>query len=229
MIVIGQFAYNRYYNTNTLSPDPIDKSIAVMPFINLSKVVEQDYFSDGMMAEIVNKLFKIEGLSVTSRTTSMKYKNTKLSAREIASELGVGHILEGDVMIIENDVRILINLIDGKEDKSNWTDEYNASLDEIFKVQSEIAQTVAHQLKVEITPQTKSRVESDATDNPEAWKLLMKARFEEENTGDVDKITNLLLEAIAIEPEFGPAYADLGFIWLLKGSYEGSLEVSDIF
>lgn len=229
LVIVAQFAYNRFAKKSEEAISQSPHSVAVMPFTNLSNQADQEYFSDGMMAEIINKLFRIEGLEVTSRTTSMRYKNSDKSVKEIAAELGVGNILEGDVMIVDDALRILVNLIDGRTDKSKWTDEYNASMKDIFTLQSEIARTVASKLQVEITPATRELIDHNATENPEAWKLLMQGRFEEEYTGDLTKAIKLLDSAIHMEPEFAPAYADLGFMFLIQGSYEGQMEAADLF
>ncbi len=129
----------------------VEKSIAVLPFLNLSNDPEQEYFSDGMVDEILDRLFKVGELKVISRTSSMRYKNTKLTLKEIAHELDVSAILEGSVQKIGKNVRITVQLIDTKTDSHLWSEIYDRELSDVFAIQSEVAQNVARALKATIT------------------------------------------------------------------------------
>ncbi len=129
----------------------LEKSIAVLPFVNLSNDPEQEYFSDGMVDEILDHLFKVGELKVISRTSSMRYKDTKLPLKEIAHELGVSAILEGSVRKIGNNVRITAQLIDVKTDTHLWSETYEGELSDVFSIQSEVAQSVARELKATLT------------------------------------------------------------------------------
>jgi TolB-like protein len=128
-----------------------EKSVAVLPFVNLSNDPEQEYFSDGMVDEILDHLYKIGELKVISRTSSMRYKNTDLSLKEIAHELGVSAILEGSVRKIGNNVRITVQLIDTKTDTHLWSETYDEDLSDVFSIQSQVAQNVARELKATLT------------------------------------------------------------------------------
>jgi TolB-like protein len=134
-----------------MQTEDLEKSVAVLPFVNLSNDPEQEYFSDGMVDEILDHLFKVGELKVISRTSSMRYKNTDLSLKEIAHELGVSSILEGSVRKIGNNVRITAQLIDVKTDTHLWSETYDRNLSDVFSIQSEVAQNVARALKATLT------------------------------------------------------------------------------
>ena len=135
------------------SSDQAEKSIAVLPFSNLSNDPSQEYFSDGIVEAILNHLFKVGDLKVISSTSTKRYKNTRLSIKEIARELGVTSILEGSVQKIGNNVRITAQLIDARTDAHIWSEIYDKDLSDIFSIQSEVAQKVASELKARLTPE----------------------------------------------------------------------------
>ena len=150
---------------------PIDRSIAVLPLENMSNDPGQEYFSDGMMQEILNHLFMIGGLKIPSGTSSMRFKGSKLSVREIARELGVSFILEGNVSISGNNVRIIVRLINGKNEQLLWTEDYKRTMSaiDLLDIQSDVAQKVAENLKVVMNPEVKKRIEARPTENTEAY------------------------------------------------------------
>jgi TolB-like protein/class 3 adenylate cyclase len=196
---------------DNISTTGIDQSIAVLPFMDMSPNKDQEYFSDGMMEEILNHLYKIGDLSVTSRTSTMRYKNTTKSIPEIGRELGVAHILEGSVRKSENDVRITVQLINVAEDAHIWAENYDRKLDNVFAIQSEVAMKIAEVLKAEIRPEVEQIMESVPTENTEAYNLFLQARSK--NTYDVDEnaeAIKLLHEATKLDPNFGRAYLDIG-------------------
>ena len=128
-----------------------EKSIAVFPFTNMSSDKDNEYFSDGMTEEITTQLSKIADLKVIARTSSMLYKDSKKSIREIAEELGVASILEGSVQKIGNDIRITAQLIDANSQQHIWADKYDRDFKEVFAIQSEVAQEIAQQLNARLT------------------------------------------------------------------------------
>ena len=127
------------------------KSIAVLPFDNMSEDDNSEYFSDGITEDIITYLSKIEDLKVISRTSIMQYKDSKKNLKDIAKELGVNNILEGSVRKVGNRVRITGQLIDAKTDEHLWADIYDRDLDDIFSVQTEVAKNIATALKAEMT------------------------------------------------------------------------------
>jgi len=189
-----------------------DKSIAVLPFVNMSNDPDQDYFSDGMMEEILNHLFKIGDLQVTSRTSAMQYKGTNKSITEIAKELGVSTILEGSVRKSGNRVRITVQLIDGQTDKHLWAETYDRNLSDIFAIQSEVAQTIATTLQAEIQPEVRLRIESQPTDNTDAYNLYLEAlKLNAVDDKENKQAIAILEEVTKLDPNFSRAYVALGY------------------
>ncbi|MDT8373558.1 MAG: tetratricopeptide repeat protein [Bacteroidales bacterium] len=190
---------------------PIDKSIAVLPFSNLSNDPEQEYFTDGMVDEIIDRLFKIGDLKVISRTTSMSYKNTTLSLREIARELNVSAILEGSVRKMGNNVRITVQLIDAGSDAHLWSEVYDRDISDIFAIQSEVAQAVAKELKAVIRPEEKNLIEKIPSENLEAYDYyLLGVHLRTQRTPEsLWKAKTLFEKAIEADSEYAKAYTGL--------------------
>jgi TolB-like protein/tetratricopeptide (TPR) repeat protein len=198
--------------TNLFKPDQqVEKSIAVLPFANLSNDPEQEYFSDGVVEAILNHLFKAGELTVISGTSTRRYKNTKLSVKEIGRELGVSAILEGSVQKIGNNVRITAQLIDTRTDAHLWSEIYDKDFSDIFSIQSEVAQNVARELKTALTAEEKEQMKKDATENMEAYNLYMKGRFFMNKLTDegIRKGIEYFEKALAEDKDYAPAYAGL--------------------
>lgn len=189
----------------------IGKSIAVLPFTNLSNDPEQEYFSDGMVDEIIDRLFKIGDLKVISRTTSMRYKNTTQSLKEIASELNVSAILEGSVRRAGNNVRITVQLIDARTDTHLWSEIYDRDISDIFSIQSEVAQAVAKELKAVIKPEEKSLIEKISSENLEAYDYYLLAEHlrQQRTPESLWKAKTIFEKAIEADPGFAKAYIGL--------------------
>ncbi|MBN2863538.1 MAG: TIR domain-containing protein, partial [Bacteroidales bacterium] len=202
----------------------IDKSVAVLPFDNLSADPDQEYFSDGMMDEILDRLFKIGDLRVISRTSSMRYKNSELSIKEIAGQLGVSAILEGSVRRAGNLVRITVQLIDARNDTHLWSEVYDGDLSDlskIFAMQTDVAQSVARELKAVLAPEEKQLIEKIPTLDLEVYDIYLKGKFylEKGIQGDIDDIDNALHyfeQAKERDPGFALAYAGIGNVWMTR-------------
>lgn len=195
------------------------KSIAVMPFKNMSSDPEQEYFSDGMMEEILDRLFKIGDLKVISRTSSMHYKNTDKSVKEIARELGVANIIEGSVRRAGNMVRIAVQLIDTATDAHLWSEIYNGDLSDlsrIFHIQSEVAQSVARELKAVISPEEKRLIEKIPNTDLEVYEEYLKARsyWNDFTKESLFKAVEYLNSAVRKNPGWAPLYAGLTEVWM---------------
>jgi TolB-like protein len=148
---------------------PSEKSIAVLPFENISANKDDSYFADGVQDEILNNLAKITQLKVISRTSVMNYRgDAKRNLRQIARALGVTNVLEGTVRRDGNHVRVSTELVDARNDNMIWADSYDRDLTDIFAIQSEIAQTVALRLSAQLSPKERKDVEEKPTDNLEA-------------------------------------------------------------
>jgi TolB-like protein len=214
VIVAGGAMFSRYRVRSTLAAP--EKSIAVLPFENLSADSENAFFTDGVQDEILNDLAKIAHLKVISRTSVMQYKNRgKRNTRQIANELGVAHVLEGSVQRVANRVRVSAQLIDAKTDTHLWVESYDRPLDDVFAIQSEIAKAIAAQLQAKLSPAEKAAIEQPPTTNLVAYDRYLRAKKLEEDvyTGrlfeNVRQTIRLLDQAVALDPTFLLAYCQL--------------------
>jgi TolB-like protein/class 3 adenylate cyclase/Flp pilus assembly protein TadD len=212
------FKEERLTNASNGSDYITDKSIAVLPFDNLSNDPDQDYISDGMMEAILNHLNRIEGLRLTSRTTMMTYKDSNKSIPEIASEVAVNYVLEGSVLRADNTIRITAQLIDGQSDNHIWSDYYDGEISDLLNIQSDIAQRISEGLELNINIKTKESIEHLPTNNARAYDLYLNAINLRSNwdPNDLEKIKDLLEEAIELDPEFSLAYTELAGYWTSK-------------
>src|SRR5204863_9677941 len=151
-----------------------EKSIAVLPFENLSDDKENAYLAEGIQDEILTRLSKIAGLKVISRTSTQHYKSAPESLREIASQLGVAHILEGSVQRSGDDVRVNVQLIKAANDSHLWADNFDRKLTDIFSVETDVAKAIADQLRAKMTGQEKQVIAAKPTDNPEAYHAYLR-------------------------------------------------------
>jgi len=153
------------------------KSIAVLPFQNLSADPENAFFTDGVQDEILNYLAKIADLKVISRTSAMQYKTgVKRNLREIANELGVAHVVEGTVQRAANRVRVSVQLIDARNDTHVWAEKYDRDVANVFAIQSEIAQKIADQLQAKLSPTEKSAINERPTSDLVALRSLSASK-----------------------------------------------------
>jgi TolB-like protein len=182
-----------------------DKSIAVLPFANLSPDKEDAYFADGLSEEILNALSQIRGLKVISRTSSFAFKGKNLPLREIASQLGVRYVLEGSVRRAGDDVRIAAQLIDVASDAHIWSKTFDPKFEQIFIAQREIARAIALAMEVEVDL---TAAESPPTKNLEAYTLYLKGRelVRRANEDDYRQAIELLTRAIDLDPHFAQAH-----------------------
>ena len=194
-----------------------EKSIAVLPFENRSDEKENAYFADGVQNEILTNLAKIGDLWVISRTSVMQYKSgAPRNVREIGEQLRVAHLLEGSVQRSGNRVRVTAQLIDARSDTQQWAEHYDRDLADVFAIQSEIAKTIADQLKAKLSPQEKASVEEIPTANTEAYVFYLRANQIERNPDtmleDYKIAEGLFVQAIELDPNFALAHARLASI-----------------
>jgi adenylate cyclase len=182
------------------------QSIAVLPFANLSENKDNEYFSDGITDEILTTLANVRDLRVISRISVMRYKETEKSLREIAAELGVAHVLEGSIQRAGERVRINAQLIDAQTDAHLWAERYDRPLEDIFSVQSEIAQRIAHALQAQLSASERARVTRRPTTNLAAHDYLLRARGFGRRQTPSDNAAALSLLHVA--RELDPSYPD---------------------
>jgi serine/threonine-protein kinase len=212
LLSIGLFLVGRYTAPGrvTTSGRP-EKSIAVLPFENLSGDPQNAYFSEGVQDEILTRLAKIAELKVISRTSTQRFKSAPEDLRQIAQQLGVANILEGSVQKANDQVRVNVQLINALTDAHLWADTYDRKLTDIFAVESEIARTVAETLRAKLTGTAEHVLASRPTENPEAHQLYLKGRFygSKRTAKDAQKSIEYYQQAAAIDPNYALPYAAL--------------------
>ncbi len=235
LVSIGLFFLGRYSAVNgaprqSEAATVPDKSIAVLPFDNLSRDPDNAYFAEGVQDEILTRLAKIGDLKVISRTSTEKYKSAPANLREIAQQLGVAHIVEGSVQKANDQVRVNVQLINALTDSHLWADTYDRKLTDIFAVESEIAKTIAETLQARLTGSEKSSIGKAPTANPEAYELYLKGRFfwNKRNGDDLRKAIDYFNQAIAKDPGYALAYVGLADSYLLFPNYAAVSPVDSI-
>jgi len=195
----------------------VDKSIAVLPFENLSDEKDNAYFADGMQDDILTNLSKIGDLKVISRTSVNSYRdNAGRNAREIGKALGVATLLEGSVRRVGNRVRVNVQLINADNDEHIWAEDYDRDLTDVFAIQSDLAQKIATSLQAKLSPNEKARLNQRPTENSEAYLLFMQAepyaKGSEMFTENYLKAEQLYKQAIKLDPNFAAAHACLSMV-----------------
>lgn len=201
-----------------------EKSIAVLPFDNLSRDPDNAYFAEGVQDEILTRLAKVADLKVISRTSTQKYKSLPDNLREIAKQLGVMHVVEGSVQKASGQVRVNVQLINAMTDAHLWADTYDRRLTDIFAVESEIARTIADMLQAKLTGSEKKAMSKKPTVNPEAYELYLQGRFfwNKRTGADLRKAIDSFNQAIAKDPNYALAYAGLAQAWSILSAYNAA-------
>jgi len=223
VVAVGLLAFQvlRAPQTRTATNDnrvPIPtKSIAVLPFENLSSDKENAYFADGIQDEILTRLAKIGELKVISRTSTEKYKSAPENLREIAQQLGVANILEGSVQKSHDQVRITVQLINALNDAHLWAETYDRNLIDAFAVESDVAQKIASSLAAKLSGAEKQAIAARPTENAEAYQQFLKGRFfwNKRTGADLKTAAEFFERAVAADPTYAGAYAGLAQTYLL--------------
>ena len=221
---IGLFFLGRYSAGNKTASSAAgisSKSIAVLPFDNLSRDPDNAYFCEGVQDEILTRLAKVADLKVISRTSTQHFKSTPDNLPQIAKQLGVAHIVEGSVQKAGDQVRVNVQLINAMTDAHLWADTYDRKLTDIFAVESEIAKTIAETLQARLTGSEKSAIAKTPTVNPEAYELYLRGKFfAEKRTGaDLRKSIEYYGQSIAKDPNYPLAFVGLADSHLLLTAY----------
>jgi TolB-like protein len=205
-----------YRHRNLATRLPPDKSIAVLPLENLSDEKENAFFADGIQDELLSNLSKIKDLKVISRTSVMQYKSgVRRNLKDIAQQLGVGHVVEGNVRRAGSQIRVSVQLIDARTDTHLWAEHYERDVADVFAIQTEIAKQIADQLQAKLSPAEQAAIAERPTADPVAYALYTQAKA----IGDVDdwegweksltRKAELLEKATQRDPGFGLAYCSL--------------------
>ena len=197
------------------------RSIAVMPFLNMSDDASNEYFSEGISEELLNVLTKIDGLKVAARTSSFAYKGQAMDVRAIARELGVATILEGSVRKHNNTVRVTAQLIDASAGTHLWSQTYDRVLTDVFAIQDEIATAIVDALKGKLLDTEREAIAERPTNDIEAYDLYLLGRHHSylRTAEDIDLAAEYFARAIASDPGYVPAYTGLADAYLLQVSY----------
>jgi len=199
------------------------KSVAVLPFTNMSGDKEDEFFSDGITEDIIAQLSNIGELNVISRTSIMQYKNTNKNIRDIAKELNVATILEGSVRRADHQVRIVAQLIDAASDKHIWAQTYDKELTQIFAIQSDVARQIASALEAELSPREEERLAKQPTGNIDAYTYYLKGReyYSRYGKQENENAIELFKKALELDPDYALAYAGLGDAYSQRASKFG--------
>jgi TolB-like protein/lipoprotein NlpI len=227
-VSVALFLLGRYTagNKNVASaPNELPaKSIAVLPFDNLSRDPDNAYFAEGVQDEILTRLAKIADLKVISRTSTQRFKSAPSDLPAIAKQLGVMHILEGSVQKANDQVRVNVQLINALTDAHLWADTYDRKLVDIFSVESEIAKTIADTLQAKLTGSEKQMIAAAPTTDTTAYELYHKGRslWEKRSGDNIPKAIAYYEQAIARDPNYALAYAGLAKAYILLPFYTGA-------
>jgi TolB-like protein/DNA-binding winged helix-turn-helix (wHTH) protein len=203
-------------------PSTLIRSVVVLPLEDLSGDPSQEYFSDGMTDELITELGQVGKLRVISRTSAMTYKGVRRPLPEIARELNVDAVVEGTVLRLGTQVRITAQLIQASSDKRLWAQSYEVELRDILTIQKEVARSLAQQIRLELNPQERRRLDQPQAVNAEAYESYLKGRFFwNKRTGEgLKKAIDYFSQAIQNDPNYAPAYAGLADSYALAGDWK---------
>jgi TolB-like protein/Tfp pilus assembly protein PilF len=225
VIAAGLFVFQLVRSRSAANaPSADSKSIAVLPFDNLSRDPDNAFFAEGVQDEILTRLAKVADLKVIARTSTQKFKSSPENLPDIAKQLGVANILEGSVQKVNDQVRVNVQLINALTNAHLWAEIYDRKLSDIFIVQSDIAKTVADTLQAKLTGSEKQMMAAQPTNNTAAYELYHKGRsFWERRSGDnIPKSIAFYEQAIARDPNYALAYTGLAKSYILLPFFTGA-------
>jgi TolB-like protein len=205
-----------------------NKSIAVLPFRDMSSAQDQGYFGEGIAEELLNALVKVDGLHVASRTSAFSLVDENLDIPAIAQRLGVAHILEGSIRTSGQQVRVTAQLIEVNEDVHLWSETYDGSLDDIFKIQDEITSKIIRAMEIQLGGGTIEAASTELTDNAEAYQLYLKGRhfWRQRSSDSLQLAIELFKQAIDLDPGFHRAWSNLAFAYINLPFYDSNFDAA---
>ena len=232
LLALGYFAFDKFVlaprsqavRVPNQSSTSDSKSIAVLPFVNMSSDKEQDYFSDGLSEELLNQLAQIPQLRVIARTSSFSFKGKEVDVATIAKALNAAHVLEGSVRKSAKTLRVTAQLIRASDSSHLWSQTYDRDLSDVFKVQDEIAGDVVAALKVKLLP-TQELPKAPRTSNTEAYQQYLQGRYflSRFSIAELEKARAFLERACELDPKFPLAWAALSQVWNLQSGWSDKL------
>jgi adenylate cyclase len=195
------------------------KRLAVLPFVNISPDPNDEFFADGLTEEMIARLSLLKGVEVIARTSVMNYKNKEKNANEIGKELGARTLLEGSVRKAGNRIRVTVQLIDSSTEGHLWAEKFDRNVEDIFAVQSEIAESVASSLQVQLRDEDRRRIEKGGTTKVEAYTLMLKGRFHLYRWDEISlyEAIGYFQKALDTDPNYAAAYAGLAHAYARLG------------
>src|SRR5438105_1611465 len=226
LVSIGLFMLGRYgfREKNPSSNEVPAKSVAVLPFGNLSRDPDNEYFAAGIQDEIITRLAQISDLKVISCTSTQRYKSTGENLRQIASELGVINIVEGSVQRANDQVHVNVQLLNALTDSDLWADTFDRKLTDVFGVESEIAKTIADTLRAKLTGREAATLSARPTENSAAHELYLKGRFfwNKRDTNDLEKALTYFQQAAKEDPNYALAWSGIADVYVLLPLFGGA-------
>jgi TolB-like protein/Tfp pilus assembly protein PilF len=222
LIAVGWFAWRRARSQGDTAARARIRSLAVLPLENLSGDAGQEYFADGMTAELITELAKIGSLRVISRTSSMRYKRARKSLADIARELNIDAVVEGEVLKTERRVRITAQLIEAATDRHLWAETYDRDLRDAVELQGEVTQSIATAIRTKVTPEERARLGRNHRVNPESYEAYLKGRFfwNKRTESGLKKSIEYFKSAMKQDPGYALAYAALADSYEIVGSHD---------
>jgi len=220
-VAVGWYVWHGSHSRITVArPDRI-QSIAVLPLEDLSRDKEQEYFADGMTDALITNLAQIGSLRVISRTSTMRYKGTTKPLAEIARELNVEAIVEGEVLHWGGRVRITAQLIQASTDRHLWAETYERDLRDVLALQGDVAQAIAREIRIKVTPQEQSWLTSKRPVDPEAYEMYLKGYYfwNKRTEAGARRSVEYFQQAVDRDPGYAPAYLGLADGYSLLGNY----------
>ena len=199
----------------------IERSIVVLPFVNMSNDPEQEYFSDGLTEELISNLSRLKNMRVISRTTSMQYKGTKKDIKTIGRENDVKYIMEGSVRKHGSNLRITAQFIDANTDIHLWAETFRGTIDDIFDIQEMVSEKIVEALRMQLTREEQNMLEKRYTENTEAYQLYLKGRYfwKKRNEEGLKSAIVHFEKALEKDPDYALAWAGLADTYSLMGEY----------
>ncbi len=241
LVIFVMYVYPRYLSSTVSDVQAgteavYDKSIAVLPFVNLSNDPDQEYFTDGMTDQIITNLARINNLKVIARTSVMQFKNTKKTVAEIAKDLNVSFVLEGSIQKSKNKIRVNAQLIRAKDNFHEWAEVYDRDLTDIFEIQDDISKNITQALFTTLQTLETESIKPSNTTNANAYDLYLLGKYYSQNSLVSDNLKNGLLraaqfldQAIDLDTLFANAYAELANVYSLMGYFKIEVQNHDVW
>jgi eukaryotic-like serine/threonine-protein kinase len=220
-LLLAALGFGYWYSGRPSSTTTQIESIAVLPFLNASGDANLDYLSDGLSESLINKLSQLPHLKVIARSSSFKYSGENIDIQEVARKLGVQGIVMGKVLLRGDNLSIRVEMVDARDNKQLWGEQYNRKATDTLVVQQEIAQTIAEKLRLKLTGEQKQQLAKRPTENPEAYQLYLNGQFYFRKNGfeNVRKALDYFNQSVALDPKFALAWIGIADVYRWFSGY----------